>query len=314
MVRTCLPAVTGGCQIGRNWVSAAKLTLIRANVIRLLNSATHLGLMITRLESVMIASSDPKTPDQADEEVVEMITVEALDRFNIDTKERAMRIISSYAQQVNHKFPYRPTTPETCLAFQTNKPETAPRSELELSEPRFHARGQVDGVYINTYEYVISEGCGDWVLDTEALAQSYGGAFFYEEPLDRFNSDNTDFGIRPVHALSHPTRFIYRPTSPDECRYYLANASFSRQVVDDLFESSAVNGERRGGYDESTDLGGWYNYEAPVEIRLSWPHNFMISENCGDWVRHNIDEVPEPDRNQIFDYPYRTYGRGISQG
>ena len=256
----------------------------------------------------------PVDPVQQDEEEVETISTEALDRFNVDSKPRAMRVVSSYVQ-TNASFPYRPTTPGTCRSTRTNRTKDTVRANVDLSSP-WAGYSVADNPadqrpeFIGDYDYVISENCGDWVLDLETLADDYGGAFFYEEPLDRFNVDATDFGIRPVNEINYPSQFRYQPASPDTCRYYLANASYSRQTVDRLFNENAVDGVRGSGFGGSLDLGGWYNYGSPVVIV---PRNlgyvFIISEGCGDWTRDWVlprSPRPPPDNNQIFDHPYWT--------
>ena len=272
-------------------------------------AATEFSQTSGHIEPTYECVAHPVDPVQQDEEEVEMISTEALDRFNVDSKPRAMRVVSSYVQ-TNASFPYRPTTPETCRSTRTNRTKDTVRANVDLS-PAWAEYLVADNPadqrpeFIGDYDYVISENCGDWVLDLKTLADNYGGAFFYEEPLDRFNVDDTDFGIRPVNKINYPSQFRYQPASPDTCRYYLAGLSFSRKTVDSLFDEHAVDGVRGSGFSGSLDTGGWYNYDSPVSIGPIEPGGtFIISEGCGDWTRDGLDESPA--NNQIFDHPYWT--------
>ena len=239
----------------------------------------------------------PQVPSQADEEVVESLRVEALDRFNVDTKPRAMRVVSSYVQPTVN-FPYRATTPETCHFTWSSEVTETVRGEIDFDNASKYFRPE----RVSDYSHIISRGCGDWVLDIETLANDYGGAFFYQEAPSRFNVDNVDVGIRPI-VSNYPSLFAYQPTSPQTCRYYLADSSFGRAGVNRLFEENAVDGERGFGFAQNTDIGGWYDYDnSPVEISTGHGYTFIISEGCGDWTRAGVDDLP--DKRQIFDHPY----------
>ena len=252
-----------------------------------------------------------KRPTSDDnEEVVEMIATEALERFNLDDKPMAMRIISSYVVY-GPEFPYQPTTPETCRVLGTNRVEDTLRSGDGLAAVReMPYRGPL---YVSSYDYVISENCGDWTLDLESLKSRDGGAFYYDEPLDRFNADWTDFGVKPAQKMNYPSDFRYRPSTPQSCRYYLVDSSFSRQAVDDMFAENAENGVRQTVWVQNIDAGGWYDYSEPVTVGGDYyGHVFMIAENCGDWVRDDLDQPPT--KNQIFDYPYESHAYTQTQG
>ena len=238
-------------------------------------------------------------PDQASEEVVESLRIEALDRFNVDTKTLSMRVVSSYVQPLVD-FPYRATTPETCRSTRSSRAADTLRSKVD-SDASLGEYFRTEN--ISDYDYIISQACGDWVLDLETLADNYGGAFFYEEAPDRFNVDNVGIGVSPVRDSNNLGSFSYQPTTPQTCRYYLSDSSFSRTVVDRLFEENAVDGQRGFGFTQNTDTGGWYNYESPVAIDpANQGYVFIISEGCGDWTRVGVESPPNS--NQIFDHPY----------
>ena len=261
-----------------------------------------------------------RPPAAEAEEVVGMASVQALDRFNLDDKQMAMRIISSYVSPMV-SFVYRPETPETCRVYKTYQPEDSNRQTAfgDGETSRFNQ----NSVLVTRGEYVISENCGDWSLDLDDLRINYGPGFFYEDPLDSFNADSTDGpGIQPVIVVNDskltfgldqgfslstdPAVFIYKPSTPETCRYYMADSSYSRQAVDEFFDLNSIDGVRRDRlFIQNTDAGGWYEYSDPVSINpADHGYVFMIAENCGDWTRLGLED--QPDKNQIFDHPYET--------
>ena len=220
-------------------------------------------------------------------------------------------LFSTYVQR-NADFPYRPATPETCRTYVSNRVEGTIRANLDLSQPlATDSPDSYQSLRLSKWDHITAQDCGDWTLDLAALGERYGGAFFYEEPLDSFNADTVASGIKPVTPANYPSEFRYQPTTPATCRYYLGDSSYTRQAVDKLFDENSRNGVRGAGFGQNLDLGGWYDYGSPVTVGHNISsYTFMISEGCGDWTRDRVvptrDGVEPPSTNQIFDHPYET--------